>query len=120
MEELVANLIRLQELEIVLEESRIMHLGKRPAALGRIEGRVVKLRRGIPGPSLKRYDALRRTGLGAVRETKGFCRGCSLNVPIGDLRRMRRGEMEWLCPNCGRFLLLSPSADNRVVGQLMS
>ncbi|OGV76796.1 MAG: hypothetical protein A3K19_17470 [Lentisphaerae bacterium RIFOXYB12_FULL_65_16] len=118
MEKLVTNLIELQELEIVLEESRIVHRGKHPVAFGRLEGRVVKLRRGIPGQSLKRYDALRRSGLGAVRETNGLCRGCSLNVPLGDLRRMRRGEMEWLCPNCGRYLLISSKADSGVVGHL--
>ena len=106
MRELVSSLIRLQELEIVLEESRIVHQNNQPDQLEEVEKKVAELRQSIPDQYLRRYDGLRRTGPGAVREVGGLCRGCHLMVPLGDLNRMQRGEMEWLCPNCGRFLLL--------------
>ena len=106
MQEFVSALMRLQELEIVLEESRIVHKGSQPEKLAEVEQKVAELRASVPDISLKRYDGLRRTGAGVVREVGGLCRGCHLGVTVGDLNRMRRGEMTWMCPNCGRFLLL--------------
>ena len=107
MHDLVLALLELQELEIILQESRIVHGQKRPEKVDNVESRVEKLRGEIPVSFLKRYDGLRRSGLGAVREFEGLCNGCHLKVPMGDLNRMRRGKMPWICPNCGRFFLLS-------------
>lgn len=107
MRALVSTLIELQDREILLEESQIVHRTDQPAELDDVRSRIQELRAQIPERYLKRYEGHRRGGLGAVREVGGSCRGCFLNVPIGDLNRMRRGQMPWVCPNCGRFLLLS-------------
>ncbi len=107
MHDLVSALLELQELEIILKESDILHRGKKPKEFDALEVRVNKLRDSIPASELRRYDGLRRGGPGVVREKAGICTGCNLNVPIGDLNRMRRGNAEWFCPNCGRFLLLA-------------
>jgi len=107
MRDLVAALLELQELEIVLQESRILHEAKAPDKLAELKTRIGELRETISPTALKRYDRLRQTGLGVVRENCGVCTSCRLSVPLGDLGRMRRGEMTWCCPNCGRFLLLS-------------
>ena len=109
MRELVANLLELQELEIIREESRIVHEGRFPEELAELEARIRRLRAAVPAESLKRYDGHRRNGLGAVREDDGTCTGCRLHVPMGDLQRMRHGLVPWICPNCGRFLLLAPA-----------
>ena len=103
---LVPSLMELQELEITIEESRIVHKANPPEKLSHVRRKIAKLRQSVPADVLRRYDRFREGGLGVVRESGGFCGNCHLRVPVGDLGRMRRGEMPWLCPNCGRFLLL--------------
>jgi predicted nucleic acid-binding Zn-ribbon protein len=107
MRDLVTALLELQELEIVLEESRIVHGDSALPAAAQVERRVGALRQAVPPSELRRYDALRRGGPAVVKEHDGTCGGCHLNVPRGDLNRMLRLEVDWLCPNCGRYLLVS-------------
>jgi predicted nucleic acid-binding Zn-ribbon protein len=107
MRETVAALLDLQDMEIVLQESRIVHQRAAPESMAAVEAKVRDLRSRVPESTLKRYDLLRRNGLGVARELAGVCGACRLNVPVGDLNRMRAGKVSWVCPNCGRFLLLS-------------
>ncbi len=107
MRDTVEALLKLQELELVLTESRILHQDSNQAELRSLEDEVRKRRIKIPAEHLRRYDLLRKNGIGAVRETAGVCNGCHLNIPQGDLNRMRRGQMPWVCPNCARFVLLT-------------
>ena len=102
------TLMDLQELEIVRQESAIVHGAGVSVKTADLDPEIARLREGVPTSVLKRFDGYRRQqGVAIVREVDGVCLGCHLNVPQGDLNRMRREEMEWLCPNCGRFLLLS-------------
>ncbi|MFA4945381.1 MAG: C4-type zinc ribbon domain-containing protein [Lentisphaeria bacterium] len=107
----VNELLRLQELELILAESRIIHASAShpPTAIRQIEADIASLRAGIPMAHLRRYDRLRRSGLGVAQEEGGVCTACHLSVNQGDLIRMRRGEMAWTCPHCARFLLLTPA-----------
>jgi len=108
MRETIASLLEVQELELVLEESRILHRTQTPNAEERaLEERIASVRHPIPPEVLRRYDGLRRNGLAATTEEGGVCRACRLAVTVGDLNRMRNGTLEWVCPHCGRFLLLS-------------
>lgn len=107
MRKIVESLLTLQEQELVLTESRILHQGQKDADLARLETRIRAARERVLPEHLRRYDVLRRNGLGVVRESAGVCTGCHLNVPVGDLNRMRRGQMPWVCPNCARFLVLT-------------
>jgi len=107
MRDLLASLLELQELEIILEECRIVHGDVRLPAAADVEVRVQHLRQSVPPPLLRRFDALRRLGPAVVHEQGGTCNGCHLNVPRGDLNRMRRTAAEWVCPNCGRYLMLT-------------
>ncbi len=109
MRDLVKTLLELQGLEILRQESQIVHKGKQPIELEETERQIAELRQGVPEVHLKRYDGHRRVGLGVVEESGGACRGCFLNIPVGDLNRMRRDQIPRICPNCGRFLLLSES-----------
>jgi len=110
MRELAERLIDLQELEIVHQESTILHKDNPPDELQELRQRIDVLRARIPSSTLARYDGHRRTGLGVVREIGGICRGCYLNITVGDLGRMRREEVPWICPNCGRLLLVTGKA----------
>ena len=107
MRKLVPDLFELQELEITLQESHIVHGTLQPEKVTAIETKIAKLRKKIPASHLKRYDQFRKGGLAVVQEIAGVCTSCHLRIPIGDLGRMRRGEMVWACPNCGRFLLVT-------------
>jgi hypothetical protein len=107
MRDVLAALLELQELEIILEESRIVHGSVHLASAAQVETRVQRLRQTLPPQRLRRFDALRRVGPAVVHERGGTCNGCHLNVPRGDLNRMRRAEVEWVCPNCGRYLMLT-------------
>lgn len=108
MRELAQALLELQDLELVHQESTIVHGKDAAAKTADLAPQIQSLRNRIPAATLKRYTNFRRQhGVAVVRETDGVCLGCHLNVPQGDLNRMRREDMEWLCPNCGRFLVLS-------------
>ena len=112
MRTVVSYLLQLQELEIILEESRILHSKKSSTeALAGIINRIETLRGHIPPHTLKRYDALRRKmGLGATTETNSFCNACHLQMNIGDVNRMRNKKIPWVCPFCGRYILISEPA----------
>lgn len=97
-------------MELVLEESRILHQSDLPASMADLESKITVSRKGIGKDWLVRYDRLRRNGLGVAAEHGGVCNACHLNVNVGDLNRMRRGEMAWICPHCARFLLLEEPA----------
>lgn len=107
MRQIVQALVHLQEQELVLAESRILHEAGAAEVLGELEGRVAELRASIEPGYLRKFDSLRRNGAGVVSAAQGVCHGCHLNVPVGDLNRMRRGQMPWVCPNCARFLIVS-------------
>jgi len=101
------HIMELQELEIVGAESRIVHRKESHTGRDELAARVEALRAGVAPHLLKRYDKLRRAGFAVANESDGVCSGCRLNVPQGDLNRMRNGSIPWVCPNCSRFLLLS-------------
>ena len=106
---IIRSLYELQELELVLAETRILHQeAPNTPDTGAVEAKIARSRAKISHEHLRRYDLLRRKHpLAVVRERSGSCSGCNLNVPQGDLNRMRRGEMDWVCPNCARFILLA-------------
>ncbi|MCF7854220.1 MAG: hypothetical protein K9N51_05425 [Candidatus Pacebacteria bacterium] len=103
----VTQLAKLQELEITLDETNILHERNGHEGIGSLQQDIDKLRNRIPPGILLRYNKLRSRGLAVAEEHKGTCSGCRLNIPQGDLNRMRNGIMDWVCPNCGRFIVLS-------------
>jgi len=107
MRKIMEALHELQEMEIVLRESDILHDGQVPDAAEKTIRKIAVLRKTVPEDILRRFDALRRNGTAVATETGGVCSACRLNIPIGDLNRMRKGLIPWVCPNCGRYLLLS-------------
>lgn len=101
------QLLEIQDLELILAETRILHLNTPDQEVKRVRQTVADKRQGLNPELLRRYDQLRRNGVAVVREKDGVCGGCRLKVPKGDLRRMQRGAIPWVCPNCSRFLLLT-------------
>lgn len=107
MREAVKIMLRLQELEIIKEESIIIHHGGHQEKIAAIENNILSLRERLPEKWRIRYTALRRNGMAVVREFGGVCQNCRMVISLGVLNRMRKEEIDWICPNCGRYLLLN-------------
>lgn len=98
------KLNRLQELEITLKESQIVH-GDDAEASAPLRGQIEVLRSQIDEAALTRYDRLSRHGLAVVRVLGGMCMGCNITIPQGDINRMKSGKIDPVCPHCDRFVV---------------
>jgi predicted nucleic acid-binding Zn-ribbon protein len=107
MRNIVEKLMKMQELELVVHESEILHKSQEDTGTKTLRLQVDDIATEIPAEPLQRYRKLRSAGLAVVGEEGGICLGCRLNIPRGDLNRMRAGKAPWMCPNCSKFLLLS-------------
>ncbi len=70
------------------------------------------LRASIPPQVLGHYDRLRargKKGLAVVRDHK-VCSECHMQVPIGTVITIMKGEDVQLCGNCGRYLYIDEPA----------
>jgi predicted nucleic acid-binding Zn-ribbon protein len=76
------------------------------------EAKSAELRGQIPQPILGHYDRLRvrdKKGVAVVRNQ--VCTGCHMQVPIGKITIIMKGEIQ-LCDSCGRYLaVLEESAE---------
>ena len=122
-EELLATLIRLEEVqERVAEARRQVEAGRRLAAGRKVEllrqqeeiqGQMNELseerrRRAaqVDAPSMRIYEHLReiRQGRAVARLEQGTCVGCRIVVPTTDVQRARNGDLLVQCPSCRRIL----------------
>jgi predicted nucleic acid-binding Zn-ribbon protein len=79
------------------------------------------LRAKIPSQILAHYDRLvarGKKGLAAVRGQ--VCSGCHMQVPLGVVMTLKRGEDIQLCESCGRYLYLSPAVEKEATGPAAS
>ena len=100
MKELLQNLIQLQ----TLESSGV----KDKSA----EASLAELRAKIPSQIIAHYDRLvarGKKGLAAVRGQ--VCSGCHMQVPLGVVMTLKRGEDIQICESCGRYLYLPPAVE---------
>ena len=104
MNELLQNLIQLQSIEF--EETTKKAAG--PVIAG--------LRAKIPPQILGHYDRLvahGKKGLAAVRGQ--VCSGCHMQVPLGVVITLKRGQDIQICESCGRYLYLPPTVNTEAV-----
>jgi hypothetical protein len=98
MKELLQNLVKLQSLEFGAD--------KNPNGAGAL----ADLRAKIPAQILAHYDRLVARGKKGVAALHGqVCSGCHMQVPLGVVMTLRRGEDLQLCESCGRYLYLPPA-----------
>ena len=107
---LTKRLFELQELELIIAESRILHRGEEIGRIRDLCEKARQIREGVPAEHLRRYDQLLRKGQAVARLEAGVCMACRLNVPQGELIRMRKGEVPQVCPNCGRFVVFEDAS----------
>jgi len=74
-----------------------------------VQAAAEKLRAKVPPQILGHYDRLRargRKGLALVRDNN-VCAECHMQVPIGTVITIMRGDDIQLCGNCGRYLYVN-------------
>ena len=104
MNELIANLLKLQNLDFAETRSKSD------------EERKLELRRLIPQPILGHYDRLvvrGKKGVAVVRNQ--VCTGCHMRLPIGTINTLMQGNDLRLCDTCGRYLYLPDPAESQFV-----
>jgi len=105
MRELLQNMVKLQSLEF--------GAAKNPGVASVMAG----LRAKIPAQILGHYDRLVARGKKGVAALHGqVCSGCHMQVPLGVVMTLRRGEDIQLCESCGRYLYLLPVEPAKVAG----
>jgi len=112
MRNLANTVERLQELDIMATELRIMAPLLSPANLPAVEKNILELLEEIPSDMRERYERLRKTGLASNRAIDGTCQNCRMTLTQPLLQRMKSNETEWICPNCGHFINLIETKKN--------
>jgi hypothetical protein len=91
MKQILDSLLRIQNLELGL------------ASAGN-DG-PEELRKKIPAQLLQHYDRLRARGKKGVAFVRnGVCGQCHMQVAVGLLNLLRRGDNLYRCENCGSYL----------------
>lgn len=102
------HLLKLQELEIVLEESQIVHGENHDQDTAKIETKITNLRKKISVKTLSTYDRLRKKGLGIAREVELRCKSCHMPMALSVVNAMKDSVNAPQCPNCN--VIIFPSA----------
>src|ERR1035441_5776771 len=103
MNEPLQNLVKLQSLEFAGVKDK------------NVEASLAELRGKIPPQILGHYDRLvahGKKGLAAVRGQ--VCSGCHMQVPLGVVMTLKRGQDIQICESCGRYLYLPPTVKPEV------
>ena len=100
MKRIMQHLVRLQAIEFNETENENDHAV------------VCELRSQIPAQILGHYDRLVARGKKGVALLRNqTCAACHMNVPLGSVLTLRRGDDIVLCENCGRYLYLAETTE---------
>lgn len=99
----LSTLLKIQELELVLKESAIVHSDKELDTAD-LESQISSLKESVPEKYLIHYEKFKKNGLGIAQEIQGRCRACHMTIPVGNLNRIQSGKDDPLCPNCSVYL----------------
>lgn len=98
-----------QAQEVLLAQQQAdleVQMAKFMEQLAVLEGQRKKLRKGLPGALLKRYEFIRQrrngTAIAPVRE--GVCLGCHMNILPQQFIDLQKGVEILQCPHCQRIL----------------
>ena len=101
----LSTLLKIQELEIVLKESSIVHPDK-DMETDDIQNQIDELKSQVPERQLKHYDRVKKNGLGIAQEMQGRCKACHMAIPVGTITAIQSGKSEPTCPNCNIYIFL--------------
>lgn len=100
----LSTLLKIQELEIVLKESAIVH--DEEVNTESIQETLEELRAQVPETMLNTYNRNKKNGLGIAQEINGRCKACHMSVPQGTINRIQSGNQDATCPNCSVYIYL--------------
>ena len=105
MNAIVKALKRIQDLEIINKENKILSVLGLPRPTKQLEEEEAQLLAQIPQAYLERFHKLRQTGTAVCTLRNALCMNCRMTLTQGVLQRIRTGVATPVCPNCGHFLL---------------
>jgi predicted nucleic acid-binding Zn-ribbon protein len=109
MKALLQNLIQLQ----TLESSGVKDKN--------VEASLTELRAKIPSQILAHYDRLVARGKKGMAAVRGqVCSGCHMQVPLGVVMTLKRGDDIQICESCGRYLYLPPTVETEATKPAVS
>jgi predicted nucleic acid-binding Zn-ribbon protein len=109
------NTVIAEGMQKIAEQSEVVHsrnqvvadqTAKLKAELTVLEKQRKELRKGVPGPLLKRYEFIRqrRNGTAISPVYDGVCYGCHMNILPQQFIDLQKGEEIIQCPHCQRIL----------------
>ena len=106
LKEQLAILLQIQDCELILKESNIMHGTNHDHDTEDLEAKIAELREKVEDKHLKHYDRMKEKGLGVAKEVNGRCKACHMVINVGDLGRMQKNQAQPICPSCNVYLYL--------------
>ena len=101
----LSKLLKIQELEIILKESAIVH-DIDTINTAQIQETIKTLREEVPDAMLQKFARTKKNGMGITQELKGRCKACHMSIPVGTLNRIQNANQESTCPNCNVYIFL--------------
>jgi predicted nucleic acid-binding Zn-ribbon protein len=101
----LSTLLKIQELELVLKESAIVHPDKELDTKA-LQNEICKLKQQIPDKFVKNYERVKKNGIGIAQEIQGRCKACHMAIPTGTISRIANGNAEPICPSCRIYIFL--------------
>lgn len=101
----LSTLLKIQDLELVLKESSIVHPDKE-LETDDIQAQIDELKKQIPERQFNQYQRVKKNGLGIAQEIQGRCKACHMAIPIGTITSIQAGKSEPFCPTCNIYVFL--------------
>lgn len=108
----LSTLLKIQELELVLKESAIVHPDK-DLETKELQKQIDELKSQVSERDLKHFERVKKNGLGITQEVDGRCKACHMSIPVGNLTRINNGSDEPKCPNCHVFIFTSEFGEDK-------
>jgi hypothetical protein len=104
-------LLQLQEMMLLRKTGELLQPGADPGSYERLDERIGRLRRNLPGPVIAHFDALIANAPDAVAQlADGICLGCHQAPPARVASSVRYSKALVQCDHCGRFLFCASNA----------
>ena len=108
----LSTLLKIQELELVLKESAIVHSDKELETEA-LQKQIDELKSTVDDTYLRPFNRVKKNGLGITQEIDGRCKACHISIPIGTLSQINNGTVHPKCPNCQVFIFTQEFGEDK-------
>lgn len=112
----LSTLLKIQDLEIVLKESSIVHSDsdlETDSDTEDIQQQIDELKSQVPEKQLRHYERVKKNGLGIAQEIQGRCKACHMTIPVGTITSIQSEKSEPICPNCNIYIFLESFGEDK-------